>query len=243
VHLSFEQLILPIIALLAAIISGITGLGGGALLMAFMSTSVDPQALIPLHGLVQLGSNGSRVFLGFQKIEWRIVRKFFIGVVIGGGIGFLIPIRIESEWIALTVGLFLITTTWLPIEKLIENISGPYWILGALSTFISLFVGISGPLVHPILIREKNLNRHAFIATEAACSGLTHIAKIVVYLYWDFSFLKHSNILVIMILMTFLGAYLGGKLLNRVSEKTFRLVIKIFVTALASRMLLISAKL
>jgi len=237
IHSFAEQISLPFAALVASTVSGVTGLGGGALLMAFMSQSVDPKTLIPLHGLVQIGSNGSRVYWGFRNVHWQIVRKFLLGAIIGGAIGALLPIHVEPKMIGLAIGLFLITTTWLPIERLIVKIAGPYWLLGALSTFTSLFVGVSGPLVHPILIRERNLNRHAFIATEASCAGLTHVAKFVVYSYWGFAISGYAAVLAVMILMTLMGAYIGGRVLHRVSERRFRLLIKVIVTVLGLKML------
>ncbi len=37
------------------------GIGGGALLLAIMATLMPPAALIPVHGVVQAGSNAGRV--------------------------------------------------------------------------------------------------------------------------------------------------------------------------------------
>jgi uncharacterized membrane protein YfcA len=121
---------------------------------------------------------------------------------------------------------------------LIKKLRGPYWVLGGLSTFLSLFVGVSGPLVHPILVKEKSLDKHSFIATEAFCAGFTHIAKLAVYLYWGFSIYGYKIVLVTMILATILGSFIGSKILYRVSDRGFRFSIKLIVTLLGFKMII-----
>jgi len=74
--LSFEiaqfiaQGLTPLIALglitLSTFTSAITaafGLGGGSLLIAVMSLFMPAAIVVPVHGAVQLGSNGGRAFL------------------------------------------------------------------------------------------------------------------------------------------------------------------------------------
>lgn len=56
----------PIVALLlgtsflASLITVAFGIGGGALLLAVMAVTMPPAALIPVHGVVQVGSNLGR---------------------------------------------------------------------------------------------------------------------------------------------------------------------------------------
>ena len=44
----------------ASFITAAFGIGGGALLLAFMATLVPTAALIPVHGVIQLGSNAGQ---------------------------------------------------------------------------------------------------------------------------------------------------------------------------------------
>ncbi len=54
-------LVLSITSLLAAIIGGATGLGGGTLLLAVIMLLVKTEHVIPLHAALQLISNGTRI--------------------------------------------------------------------------------------------------------------------------------------------------------------------------------------
>jgi len=44
---------------------------------------LPPAVIIPVHGLIQLGSNGGRAALTWRHIDWRLMRAFAPGVVLG----------------------------------------------------------------------------------------------------------------------------------------------------------------
>ncbi len=71
------------------------GLGGGAMLIALMTTVMNPLVAVPVHGAVQLGSNGGRALVRFPHIAWPFFIWFGIGsafgVAIGGQIAHLLP--------------------------------------------------------------------------------------------------------------------------------------------------------
>ena len=76
-------LLLILTSTLTSMLTAAMGIGGGVLLLAVMATIVPPAALIPVHGLVQLGSNGNRALLTREYIDWSLLRLFFGGALIG----------------------------------------------------------------------------------------------------------------------------------------------------------------
>ena len=60
--MDMQSIVLVFSALLTSILSGVIGMGGGITLLAVMELFVPASALVPLHGSVQLMSNGTRVF-------------------------------------------------------------------------------------------------------------------------------------------------------------------------------------
>ena len=56
-----SELILAVAAFLTATVSGVIGFGGGMLLIAIMPMFLPPLAVVPVHGVVQLASNASRM--------------------------------------------------------------------------------------------------------------------------------------------------------------------------------------
>ena len=57
------------------------GIGGGAVMLAVFATLLPAAAIIPVHGLVQLGSNVGRAALTFRHIERPVVVPFFVGAL------------------------------------------------------------------------------------------------------------------------------------------------------------------
>jgi len=49
-----------------------------------MALVIPPAAIIPVHGIVQLGSNFNRVILTLKHVDWTILFFFIPGAIFGG---------------------------------------------------------------------------------------------------------------------------------------------------------------
>ena len=232
------MLILIFVGIAAGFISGLTGLGGGILLLTALGQFLPGNALIPIHGFIQLLSNTSRVALGFSYLNKRIIFSFSLGALGGSLLGLVIIPHFSTQWLSVSIGLYLLITLWTPlIKKISHSISLAYPVLGFLSSFLSLFIGLSGPLIHPVLAHDKAIKKENFIPTEAACAGFVHLLKMFVYIYGGFSLRQYFDITLYVSASTLFGVYLGHKFLRRLPEKTFLVLIKIIVSLLALRMI------
>ena len=86
------------------------GIGGGALLLAVLAVFLPPAALIPVHGVVQLGSNVGRAVLFIRHICWSVVPGFTLGAVIGVTVGGRIAVDLPPALVQAGVGLFIVFT-------------------------------------------------------------------------------------------------------------------------------------
>ena len=50
------------VSFFTSLVTAVMGVGGGVMLMIFMLMFYPPLTVIPVHGVVQLGSNASRAF-------------------------------------------------------------------------------------------------------------------------------------------------------------------------------------
>jgi uncharacterized membrane protein YfcA len=229
-------------AMIGGTISGLTGMGGGSLLLVIMSTVMGPPVLIPAHALVQVGSNFSRTFAYYKKLDLKIITRYLIGAFIGAGIGYFFRIDLSPELLSFCIGAFILFTTWVPFQKLFQNRVGllgskiKYHVLGSVSTVLALFVGVTGPLVHPIIMKEKHLDRFGFIGTEATCMGITHVMKIAVFATWGVGLKDYIGVLALMIPATFLGNLFAHRILKKMTDHHFKKIVKVIVTILAIRL-------
>ena len=227
-----EAYVLVAIAFFTSTLTAVIGMGGGILLISAMPGLLPAAAIIPVHGAVQLASNGSRVLLVIRHIEWRIFWPFFIGAVLGTAA----VVRLSFDHLPLYLGAFILFVTWIPIPKRSFRLPGHFAILGALQTFLSLFVGVSGPLTNAFLLR-KNLPKDRLVITHGITMTATHLCKIVVFGFVGFAFAPYLYLIAAMIVSATLGSWAGTKLRGRLPEELFKKIFKALISLLSIRMI------
>jgi len=70
--------LLCLVSFFDSLIAGALGLGGGVLVLSTMASLLPPMALVPIHGVVQLGSNLRRAVLSWRQTTMSMVTPFFI---------------------------------------------------------------------------------------------------------------------------------------------------------------------
>jgi len=228
-------------AFLTSIISGTIGMGGGILLMAVMAQYFSLAVLIPLHGLVQLSSNVSRVLYSFRYFNRSIVMQYAVGAVVGVAAGSQVTLSIEESWYKIGLACFILSITFFPKPKFFYNFPGKWLGVGAVASFLGLIVGAVGPLIASFYVSE-GLRKEALVATKAACQIFTHLMKVTVFFIMGFTIGPYAVVLALMVVAVFLGNFVGKQLLNRVSEVLFMRIFKVTILLLCIRMLVIGVQ-
>lgn len=212
------------------------GIGGGVMLLGVMAQVLPPQLIIPLHGVVQLGSNGGRAALGWRHIEWRLIGAFFPGAILGALLGSVALMTLPSSVMYLTIAAFILYSCWGPkLPKMVLGTLGTL-VASALTTFISFFAGATGPLV-AAFIKQLEVDRFRTVATFAMAMSLQHGVKIVVFEGMGVSLVNWWPLLVCMLLSGVLGTWVGFKMLKRVADRQFETAFNIVLTLLAIRLI------
>ena len=73
------DILLIVIAGVTSMITAVTGIGGGMMLIAIMPGFLPASAIVPVHALVQLFSNSSRALFGWRFLRWEFVLAFIAG--------------------------------------------------------------------------------------------------------------------------------------------------------------------
>ena len=212
------------------------GIGGGVLLLVAMAQIVPIAALIPVHGLVQLGSNGNRALMTRQHIDWPLCGRFLLGALIGAGLASLVVVQLPLQVIQLAVAGFILWMVWGPKPAMRTLTPLRTLLAGSLTTFVSMFVGASGPLVAAFVHRHSH-DKMQTVATFAAAMTGQHLLKGVVFSFIGFSFIDWLPLIGLMILSGMLGTWIGLNLLQKVSSIWFNRLFRIIVTVLALRLL------
>ncbi|MGH1460804.1 MAG: sulfite exporter TauE/SafE family protein [Neptuniibacter sp.] len=229
-------LLLTLSAAVTSFITASMGIGGGVLLLAILASVLPPAALIPVHGLVQLGSNGNRAIMTHQHIDWGMVKSFTVGAVIGALAASFLVVQLPIYLIQLCVALFILFLVWGPKPHRHQISAKGQIIYGGATTFLSMFVGATGPLVASFVHRQ-NYDKHALTATFATCMSFQHLLKMLVFSLIGFAFWQWLPLIILMILGGMVGTWMGLKMLNKIPAGYFKVIFKTIITLLAARLL------
>lgn len=233
----FEAIFLVAASFVTSGISATFGLGGGVSFLAVLASVVPAAAIIPIHGVVQLGANVSRAILRFSYTNWYIAVYFMAGSIVGAAIGGHLVVQLPEEILKGVLGVFILYATWGPMRFRLEHIGRVVLVItGIVSTFLTMFIGATGPFVISV-IGPAMKNKHQYIATHAVCMVLQHGMKVVVFGLLGFAYHDWLVLILATVAASFAGTALGLRLLSRVPEETFRKILRIVLSLLALNLL------
>ncbi len=220
------------VSFLGSFITAAFGIGGGIVVLAVFASLLSPAALIPVHGVIQLGSNAGRAIIMREHISVSVFASFAIGALIGVVLGAIVVIDLPPAAIQIGVGCFIL---WTIVAKPPPFLRRAAWIAGAASTFLTMFFGATGPFV-AAYIKSHGFDRMIHVGTQAACMTLQHGLKVVAFGILGFAFGPYLLLMVGMIAFGFAGTVVGRKVLMKIDEKRFNLALNAILIVLACRL-------
>jgi len=87
-------------------------MAGGITLLSVMLLFLDPFVAIPVHGVIQLVSNGSRTYIQRRHVEWWILLRYAVPLIPMGFIGVEIARALPPAGLKVAIGVFVLLATW-----------------------------------------------------------------------------------------------------------------------------------
>ena len=209
------------------------GIGGGGLLLAILASLVPPAALIPIHGVVQTGSNAGRMLMLWREIFWPALPWFALGTVIGVTVGGAVAVELPPQFVQIGVGAFVIYTVMARAPRWFSR-----WPLftGIISSFLTMFFGATGLFVASFT-KSHTLPRHAHVATHATLMTVQHGLKVVVFGLLGFAYGEWIWVIGMMIAVGLIGTYAGRLVLNRLTDARFGVVLNMLLVLISLRLI------
>ncbi|MEU8229160.1 sulfite exporter TauE/SafE family protein [Actinoplanes sp. NPDC048967] len=209
-------------AFLLALLSAVTGFGGGVLLLPVLTALFGLRVAVPVLTLAQLSSNGSRLWLNRREIRWPLVGWFALGAVPFAVGGAVLLSHAPLSPLKRVLGAFLIgVVAWRRLRPRPGRPGDRAFIgVGAASGFGSALLGSVGPLTAPFFL-AYGLTRAAYIGTEAAAALTLHLTKTAAYGAGD---LLTGRIVLYGAALTpviMAGAWTGRRIVALISDRVF----------------------
>ncbi len=233
-------------AFVTATVSGVLGMAGGLLLMGALLLVLPATTAFVAHGLLQLVSNGWRVVLHRRHVSGRVIAWYALGSVTAAALLAVVRYVPSTPLTYLFLGLVPLLV-WLPKGWLRLDASRPAHAVaaGLAVTSVNLVAGVAGPLLDVFFVRTS-LGRHAVVATKAATQVPSHTAKVVLYggpLLAGGGADLPVLVLLLAVPLSMLGTFVGGRLLDRLSDSGFRTATRWVVSAVGVTYLVQAARL
>lgn len=211
------------------------GAGGGVLMLMILAQVLPPQVIIPVHGLVQLGSNSGRALMSWRHIDWRMIGLFLGGSIIAAVLASFVLVSLTPNAIYLIIAGFTLFMCWGPrLPSAVLGNSGAA-IMGLATTFVSMFTGVTGPLV-AAFIAQKHKEKFVTVATFATALSVQHILKAIVFESAGFDLSPWIWLILAMIASGAVGTWIGLHLLRRLPAQHFQTAFKVVLSLLALRL-------
>ncbi|RXJ89746.1 hypothetical protein CRV01_07705 [Arcobacter sp. CECT 8983] len=231
-----DFIILLISCFIGAAITTSVGAGGGLVVIGGMSMALPPLTLLPIHALSQSGAGLLRAFL-FRK---TFIKYIFVYFMIGSLIGYIFAsyflVTLPEYMLKLFLGIGIITLNLIPNFE-IKKISNFYIIVfGAVTGFLTMFIGAMGPLVI-IFLSAYLKDRYLIIGTLAWCISFQNLGKTIVFYNFGFDYIPWLFTIFLLIVFSFLGTYLGKNLLDKSNNRLFKIILKTVILILGSKLI------
>lgn len=228
--------LLVAISFATSAISATFGLGGGVAMLIALLSAVPPIVALPVHALVQVGSNAGRAWMMRPHIMSTVFLWFLPGSVLGVLIASQLIVSLPTTVLQLALAIFILWSVWAPGMGRRELRDPAFVAVGAVTSFATMFLGATGPLLAAFL-SPTLYGRDRTVATHAACMTVQHLLKLIAFGFLGFVLIEWLPLVIAMIFSGLLGTRFGGVLLQRFPEDIFKKVFKVILTALALRLL------
>ncbi len=227
-------------AVVASTFGGVAGFGTGAMMIPVIAWILGPKATVPVLTVGMLLGNGARVWFSRREANLPVAAAYLVGAIPGGVLGAVLYATIDAQWIGRLLGSFLLVAVpgrrFLAARGMRVRLAH-FPVIGGVFGFLGSLVGGVGPVLSPFFLGH-GLVRGAYIATDALCTVGTFSTRALVF--HRYQLLTEPTVIVGMYIGVLMvaGAWIGRRLLDRMSERTFLRVIEGLLVLFGLQMLL-----
>lgn len=227
----FEIVIFVILALIAEILGTVGGFGSSLLFVPLASFFFDFQSVLGITALFHVFSNLSKISLFRKGFRKSIVLWMGIPALVGVTGGAVLSAAIDPFWLEVSLALFLVflSAFFLWKENMVLSPTRTLSFWGGLSSgFLAGLVGTGGS-VRGLALAAFNLEKEIFIATSAMIDLGVDSTRAVVYSMNGFVHSHDLWLIPILIVVGFVGSWIGKLLLEKIPQDYFRRMVLIII--------------
>jgi uncharacterized membrane protein YfcA len=235
------ELLVIVLGVAAGAVASVAGFGIGSLLTPVLGMGVGTKVAVAAVAIPHVVGTALRFWLLRGHVDRRVLFSFGLTSAAGGLCGALLHEWTSSVGLTVVFGallLFVAASELTGFSKRMRFRGTAAWIAGAVSGLLGGLVGNQGGIRSAAML-GVDLPRQAFVGTATAVALIVDGARLPVYLVttghellaiWPTIAVATAGVVV--------GTLFGHRLLLRIPEATFRLVVSVTLGVLGSAMLI-----
>lgn len=248
-----ELIIISVAALVTSLLTFFSGFGLGTILMPVFAIFFPVDLAIALTGVVHFLNNIFKLSLVGLNADKQVVLRFGIPAFIAALAGAYLLLHVSEfppicryqlwskeysitpvKLIIAVLLIFFALTEVIPYFKNLQFGKDKLVLGGLLSGFFGGLSGNQGALRSAFLIK-CNLSKEAFVATGIVVACMVDFSRLGVYMTRFTKSGLHDNLTLVLAatLSAFIGAYLGNRLLKKVTLKTVQVIVTVMLFTLS----------
>lgn len=225
------NVIFLLLALVSEIIGTIGGFGSSVFFVPLGNFYFDFYSVLGLTAIFHLSSNLSKIILFKKGINKKLLLHIGIPSVIFVILGGFLSKLLNTEFLKIVLGIFLIVfSLFFLIKNKLSIIADKKNAIigGSISGFSAGLLGTGGA-IRGLTMAAFNLEKNVFVATSAFIDFMIDFSRTFVY-YNNGYIHKHDlKYVPFLLIIGLLGSYLGKKILAYIPQPKFRRLSLLFI--------------
>ncbi|PIP65295.1 sulfite exporter TauE/SafE family protein [Candidatus Peregrinibacteria bacterium CG10_big_fil_rev_8_21_14_0_10_49_16] len=237
-----EILAIAALTLIASAVGTMTGFGTSTIMIPVLLFWYPlPQTLL-LVGIIHWVGDMWKMLLFRKGATWNLLLLFGVPSVLAAYLGARLTLETDPVLLLRILGAALIIYTffllfhssWKLPKTTATAVTG-----GVASGFMAGIFGVGGA-VRGAFLAAFDLPKHVYIFTAGAIAFMTDSIRLIAYGVGNVNLpMKLWYGMIVLLPLSFVGAWLAKKVVGYVSEKAFRIVIAVFLSVVGCKFLLL----
>jgi len=236
-----EIIYIALFTILASGIGTITGFGTSTILIPILLLYLPLPETLLVVGIIHFSGDIWKMILFRKGFDWKLILAFGLTGIVASYLGAQIVFSTSAETLLRVLGAFMLTYTVFLVFKpgfKIPKRNFTAIMGGGLSGFFAGIFGVGGA-IRTLFLSAFDLPKAVFVATTGAIAFLIDFTRITTYLMNGVRLNEwYLWGLLAFIPASFIGTALAKKVVDKIPQKWFRLVVAAFLFVMGIKFLI-----
>lgn len=236
-----QILFIALLTFLAGIIGTITGFGISTVMVPVVLLFLPLPETLLLVGVIHWFGDIWKMYFFKHAIDWKLLTFFGIPGVITAALGASLTLALPEKLLSGFVGGLLMAYVIFLLRRPNFKIKGTNLAAalgGAGSGFLGGISGVGGGALRAVILTAFNVPKSVYIFTSGLLGAVIDSSRIATYLVGGTRINYNLGLgLILFIPASFLGAKVAKKVVNKISQQNFRIVVAAFLLVIGVKLL------